>query len=269
MKTNMNSMLTVVLIVSLQTVYIAAMDSPQSAVDNKSSYREQAVKMLPKISDKNPKCDSCLTGPVITYHDNQFIEEFIKLFGGIVTEFLPDEHDKNQKIMKSIQVRMGQWKIIQDPTVELSTGGVIECVAVALQHKESPLAALYHYFERDDLHFEKLLELIKEIKYICEQQSVDVCSINVSLITGYLSPNLLAIKQILEEHGFIISLIHARPRCWLNNIDTVECDQRTTEPERLIFVTPSELKVFKSHHDEPGEYGSETPASLDEICNVM
>lgn len=269
MKTNMNIMLTVVLILSLQTVHLTAMDSSPSAVDNKSSYREQAIKMLPKISDKNPKCESCLTGPVITYHDNQFIEEFIKLLGGIHTSIFEDEMEKNQRIIKSIQVRTGSWKIIQDSALELSTGYVIECVTVALQHKESMLAGLYHYFERDDLHFEKLLELIKETKNICEKQSLDISAIDVSLVTSYLSPNLLAIKKILEDHGFIISLIHARPRCWLDRVHMVECDQNTTASGRLIFVSASELTIFQSHNSDPGEYGPETPVSIDELCNVM
>lgn len=224
------------------------------AMDNQPSFREQAIKKLPKLHDQKPQCEFNFKKSLLTYHDNQYVEQCIRLLGGISTEFLAHEPAKKQKIEASHHVSMGEWHISTDPRKNLSAGRVFQNVVIAMQHQGSELAAMYHYYEKEDPNFDRLFAFIRQIKATCQDNSIILSHLKVSLVSSFISANLIAIKDILESNAFTIHMIHARPRVWLDRKRVVGRDETFIPSHRLIFVNPSGLEIHHHHHDDPGIY---------------
>ncbi len=139
----------------------------------------------------------------------------------------------------------------------LSTGNVCECVAITIQHDESKVVALYHYFRKVDPNFDVLRQFIAAVKKKAQELNIAVANLKVSLISSYISVDFLICKRILMSEGFAIRLLHAEYQACLGRGLYVKSNDDHYKPvcaSRLVFVSPSALDIHKYSYNDGGDY---------------
>ncbi len=184
--------------------------------------------------------------------DDNIANKLTALIGRLEYRLHEEPADMKKAISASFQVQKGKWMLAVAEAI-LSTRDVYVGVAITIQHDESKVVALYHYFRTVDFDFDVLRQFIAAVKKKAQELNIAVANLKVSLISSRISVDFLICKRILMSEGFATHLLHAEPRDWESGSCFVESGDDQPKPvcaSRLVFVSPSALDIHEDDEDD-------------------
>lgn len=206
---------------------------------------------------------------VLTYTSNACVDEMLHLIdASINTDVESDQNAQINYIEQSEQLRTGTYSVTQcEPEHMISTGNLCECVAIVFQHEGLGLVAMYHYFQGQDENFEKFHLFFNDVKKILDAHMIDADKTTVSLVSSYLSADMIIIHNFLKKSGFVVG-IYSNKRVYLCQSSYVNGTHGLLgNVGKLVIATPSLLKIY-DHIWSKGNYDAESCKS-DDQCSVM
>lgn len=251
------------LIIAISSFFLMQRSYAMDDMSKGISRRQAIPRELPEINQSGAEFVSGFDCGVLTYKDDVFVQKFLALVGQ--TSTMLDERDTTTYdiIRKSIKVKAGKWHI-GDEDKYVSTGDVHECVAIAMQHANPNLVALYHYYQKADEDFVVLDRFLSVVQDKANQLKINISDLTTTLVSSYVSANFVIIKRAMRDKAFNDPICYVRPRAYLAKNLYAQSQDTVTRPGRLVLVSPSVLKVHQYEHSDPGNYDSDLPHDDDD-----